>query len=173
MTRSRARRPVVLALALLGLVAFGSTATAAVTAVDAADRTGLAGPVPILTAASATIRAPGAVTVTGEAFTPGGEVYVALYDQWGAALYETRWTTASRLFYGQNGSRDPAAGFSRGGALREAFGHPCGATMMVRAYDRQLAAWSNWLDVDLTAAGVAPYGPNGSADPAVRFRPGC
>ena len=40
-------------------------------------------------------QASGTITVTGRAFTPGGRVYVALYDVWGTALYETRWTTAS------------------------------------------------------------------------------
>jgi hypothetical protein len=35
------------------------------------------------------------VTVTGTDFTPGGRVYLAIYDQMGARRYETRWVTAS------------------------------------------------------------------------------
>jgi hypothetical protein len=72
--------------------------------------------------------------------------------------------------YGPNGSQDPALGFRRGGTSSDAFGGLCRATAMVRAYDRQTARWSNWLDVE---SGPAVYGPNGSQDPALGFRPGC
>ena len=173
MVRSRPIRPLVLLLVLSGLAAFGGTATAAVPAADQAGRTGRAGIVPILTGAAATAQAPGTVTVIGEGFTPGGAVDVVVYDRWGAAPDEIRSATASRASYGPNGSQDPAIGFRRGGILREALRHPCGATAMVRAFDREAAAWSNWLDVDAPAAGPARYGPNGSADPALGFRPGC
>ena len=75
--------------------------------------------------------------------------------------------------YGPNGSADPAVGFRRGVALSEAFGGPCEATAIARAYDSRTARWSHWLDVDATAAGLAFYGSNGSQDPAVGFVPGC
>ena len=141
---SRRRRPVLL-LALLGLAALGGAATGGIAAANPADPSRS---VPALIGASAMGERPGTITVTGEAFTPGGRVYVALYDQWGATLHETRWVTASGTVYGPNWSADPAAGFSRGGVLREAFGDLCGATPMARAYDQATATWSNWLDAD-------------------------
>jgi len=128
---------------------------------------------PVLSSASDQAFAPGMITVTGEAFTPSGEIYVALYDKWGTSLHETRWITASSAVYGPNGSRDPASGFSSGGTLIESFGGLCGATLMVRAYDQQAAVWSNWLDVDPVVTGSVVYGPNGSGDPAMGFRAGC
>ena len=173
MVRSRPIRPLVLLLVLSGLAAFGGTATAAVPAVDQAGRVGRSRLVPILTGATAAIQTPGMITVTGEGFTPGGEVDVVVYHQWGVTPDEIRSTTASRASYGPNGSHDPAIGFTRGGLLSEAFERPCGATATVRAFDRETAAWSNWLNVDATAAVPVRYGPNGSADPALGFRPGC
>ena len=144
---SRRRQPVLL-LAFVSLLALASTAAGAVAAPGPAAPTGVPSAIPTLIGTSATTQPVGTITVTGEAFTPGGRVYVALYDPWGATLYETRWITASGAVYGPNWSGDPAAGFSRGGVLREAFGGLCGAAPMVRAYDEATATWSNWLDVD-------------------------
>ena len=90
---------------------------------------------------------PGTVNVTGNGFTAGGWVYVALYDRWGAKLYETRWLNASATVFGPDGSQDPAAGFVRGGAVNESFANLCDAQAMVRAYDQQSSTWSNWSDV--------------------------
>jgi hypothetical protein len=158
----RRRTPFVLTLALAVLVLLG-TATAG--AAPAAPSAG-----PVLTVAT---MAPGSIAVTGRGFTPGGRVYVALYDVWGARLYETRWTAASAAVYGRDGSQDPAAGFVAGGTLRERFAHLCGATPMVRAYDEATTTWSGWLTVDATGSGEAAFGPNGSADPARGYVPGC
>src|SRR5688500_3434071 len=49
---------------------------------------------PSLVDVSATTETPRLFTVTGNGFTPGGRVYLAIYDQMGAQLYETRWSTA-------------------------------------------------------------------------------
>jgi hypothetical protein len=165
------RRQLVLMLALVGLVALGSPIAHAEQAPQVAPAIS-----PFLSAASAVAQAPGSVLVTGRNFTPGSRVYVALYDQWGMELYETRWVTASETIYGPNGSQDPATGFSRGGviaetfgasptvyrpfgsqdpatsyvpveAVSEPFGSLCGTTAMVRAWDVGTAAWSNLLDV--------------------------
>jgi hypothetical protein len=149
--------PFGLVLALVGVVLAGSAA--------AAPGAGPAGPA--LTAASAMAEAPWTVAVAGTAFTPGGRVYVALYDVWGTTLFETRWTTANPTTYGRDGSQDPAAGFGRGGTIDERFERPCGAAVMARAYDAATASWSNWLDVDAAGAGIARYGPDGSQDPAL------
>jgi hypothetical protein len=126
---------------------------------------------PILSAA--TVAAPGAIDVTGDGFTPGGRVYVALYDIRGTRLNETRWTAASPTVYGRDGSQDPAAGFAPGGALAERFANLCGATPLVRAYDEATERRSNWLDVDTTEFGPAHFADNGSADPARGYVVAC
>src|SRR5688572_21925457 len=100
---------------------------------------------PVLTSAAVLTSEPGEISVTGEAFTPGGEVYLAIYDTWGSALHETRWITASPAVYGPNGSMDPARGYVSGGSLTQSFGGLCGNSVMVRAFDQGSGAWSNWL----------------------------
>ena len=52
-------------------------------------------PVPSLSNVSATTQTPAVFTITGSDFAPGGRVYLAIDDQMGAKLYETRWITAS------------------------------------------------------------------------------
>ena len=138
MSRFHIRRPVVVLLMLAGVMVLGPSTTSA---------THPTGILPTLTDAVATTRESGTITVRGEGFSPGGQVYVALYDRWGNTLHETRWVTASSTVYGRDGRADPAAGFHRGGTLDEVFAHLCDATPMVRAYDQETATWSNWLDV--------------------------
>ena len=108
-------------------------------------------PVPTLTDISATWT-PTLFSVTGTDFTPGGRVYLAIYDQMGTQLYETRWITASLATTGLH--HEPGDGLSGrslvaipGGALRESFGQLCGATAMMRGLDEITATWSNWLVV--------------------------
>lgn len=84
------------------------------------------------------------LNVTGNGFTAGGIVFIALYDQWGRTLEETRWTTASTATYGANGSMDPVQGYATGGSITEVFE----------------------LFRETT------YGPNGSMDPALGYRAG-
>src|SRR5215207_8267668 len=109
--------------------------------------------VPSLTDVSATTQTARLFTVTGTGFTAGGRVYLAIYDQMGAQLYETRWITASLATTGWR--HEPGYGVLGrtlvdipGGALRESFGQLCGATAMMRAYDQATATWSNWLAVE-------------------------
>jgi hypothetical protein len=141
------RRSFGLLFLALCLLALGSTASFArpggASAAEAVSVT------PLLISAgtnSPAARDAGMVVVTGDTFTPGGQVYIALYDEWGQRLFENRWTTASPEIFGPNGSIDPARGYQAGGFLRESFDHLCGATVMVRAYDQGTASWSNWLD---------------------------
>jgi hypothetical protein len=122
---------------------------------------------------AAAVAAPGAIAIRGSGFTPGGRVYVALYDLWGAKLHQTRWTTASPALSGPDGSQDPAAGYRPGGIVSERFDGLCGATLMARAYDETTQTWSAALDVDTSAFGAAVYGPDGSQDPALGYRPAC
>lgn len=134
---------------------------------------------PVLSSAVAIAVAPGTIEVSGERFSPGGLVYIALYDGWGTTLRETRWVASSPTVYGLNGSQDPAQGFIAGGGIAESFAQvrqtvygpngsqdpaqgyvagddgaqalasACDAPMMVRAYDQRTASWSNTLDVAL------------------------
>jgi hypothetical protein len=128
---------------------------------------------PVLTRAEGEGSSTGRITVTGEGFTPGGEVYIAIYDTWGAVLHETRWATASPAIYGPNGSMDPARGYVSGGSLTQSFGGLCRESVMVRAFDQGSGAWSNWLDLALITTPTAIYGPNGSMDPARGYHPVC
>lgn len=128
-----ARRHFALMLVILQLVAFGTPS------VHAQGRLATS---PLLIAAAGA-PTPGAVLVSGQGFTPGGSVYVGLYDQWstsGTDHYETRWTIASATVHGPNGSQDPALGYAEGGTISELFG-----------------------------ASETVYGPNGSQDPATGY----
>ena len=170
MSRSFVVRSLVLRLAVAFLVPLLGATTISL---RAAGQESSAGARPVLLAAAAAAFTPRITTVSGDGFTPGGEVYIALYDQWGSKLHETRLTAASGTMFGPNGSVDPSLGYHAGGRLTESFGGLCGATAMVRAFDRGSATWSNWLDVDSTAARLAHYGENGSQDPARGFQSGC
>jgi hypothetical protein len=167
---------VMLLVALMSVLVLGSAATTAVAAGDpdglvprsAPERTAL-GPSIAMGAASQTR---GAVLITGGNFTPGGKVYLALTDQEGRRLVETRWVTASLPTYhavsevvdhtgggtiserfgtsvapisGPNGIQDPATGYEAVTAADSL----CGVTTRVQAYDQGTAAWSNLLDLDL------------------------
>src|SRR5262249_13957985 len=114
----RYRASIVVALTLVGLMLVSTLSAGAAPGLG---RSGFGGSVaaggstgPELTAALATDGAPGSIAVSGRYFTPGGRVYVALYDVWGATLYETRWTDAAASNFGPNGSQDPAVGYVAG-----------------------------------------------------------
>ncbi len=79
-------------------------------------------PVPSLTDVSATTQTARLFTVTGRDFTAGGRVYLAIYDQMGARLYETRWITASPPMLAVRGRavtrQRPSPGLARRHAAR-------------------------------------------------------
>ena len=131
---------------------------------------------PVLSIAT-TVRPPATmVRVAGQGFTPGGRVYIAVYDRWGVDVYTNIWTTATDgsegvtdsqnsnpgeaqvgsvdavfalvpiVVHGPNESQDPDQDFMPG-VDQPIIGFTCGRDLMVRAYDQQLAAWSNLLDV--------------------------
>jgi hypothetical protein len=112
--------------------------------------------VPSLTNISATTQTARLFTVTGKDFTAGGRVYLAIYDQMGAQLYETRWITANLPLLALMGPTGHEAaslpGSGRGGMLHEAFANLCGATAMMRAYDLETDTWSTWLTVEPACA---------------------
>ena len=161
MNRSLRRSSVMLALLLSGVMLAGALT------VRAAPSPGARAP-----RLAAAMMAPGGVAVSGEGFTAGGQVFVAVYDDWGAMPAATRWTTASAAVYGLDGSQDPARGFVAAGAIRTSIGEPCGSALMARAYDQSANAWSAAVDVAATGS-AAVYGPDGSADPALGYHAGC
>lgn len=166
-THPIARHPrhlrVLFPMLLLGLLGLGSAPLATAAPVVA--------PVPVLSTVVRSSGLPDEIMVSGHGFTPGGEVYVALYDQWGMVLHETRWVTASTRSYQPPQDLPPGESFSfdTGGNIAEAFaldwavldaapvtgqvttmdGIDCAAAVMVRAFDRSTAIWSAMLDVDL------------------------
>jgi hypothetical protein len=109
-------------------------------------------PIPSLADVSATTQTARLFTVTGTGFSAGGRVYLAIYDQMGAKLYETRWITASFPLLALAGPTGHEAaslpGSGHGGTLRETFANLCGATAMMRAYDEVATTWSSWLTVE-------------------------
>lgn len=117
---------------------------------------------PVLTSVTANTALPDSIVVEGHGFTPGGDVYIALYDQWGLILHETRWVAAggggaireafeiaTESIYGPNGSQDPSQPDRRGLTTSELpSSASCPDTLMVRAFDQRANAWSNVLDVE-------------------------
>jgi len=154
--------PVIL-LTLLGLLAVGGHAAHA----SDVSRPGAG---PSLTTVAAIDQTARLFTVAGAGFTPGGRVYIAIYDpkvavgqSLGARLYETRWVVADASVGTEVGSGNEPMHAVTGGTLREAFAGLCGATAMMRALDETTEVWSNWLTVQTIYSGedsryhVGPY----------------
>jgi hypothetical protein len=100
---------------------------------------------PLLFDATTAAAAPGMVTIDGQGFTTGGRVYVAVYDQMGAKLYETRWIWASAAA-GDNAPDMPAIVIKApNGRFIATFARSAGANVMIRAYDATTETWSNWV----------------------------
>jgi hypothetical protein len=113
----------------------------------------------------------GAITVSGQGFTPKGRVYLAIYDQMAQKLYENRWVIASpRLTDLVIGVGPSPAGeeeiSSPGGYLHETFGGLCDASVLVRALDFSTERWSNWQTIQPRCSGdVAPVVANNLLGP--------
>jgi hypothetical protein len=120
------------------------------------------GPRPLIGASVVASRA-GTVTVSGRGFTPGGWVYIALYDTWGERLFETRWVIATITVPELEGSVIPP---SEGGVVTETFGATaafagpasgedgaagslCGTEPMARAFDQMADVWSEMVEIDV------------------------
>jgi hypothetical protein len=83
------------------------------------------------------------LSVRGQHFTPGGQVFIAVQDMWGVTVLESRWTTASP-------ARVTGTGVSAGGTIHETFSRLCGHSVMVRALDADTGVMSNALEDTLT-----------------------
>jgi hypothetical protein len=127
---------------------------------------------PVLDAVVVGTAAPGVVIVSGQGFTPLGRVYIAVYDRWGTTLHETRLVTTTETLLqppeyaatggrfaeaftvkvggteGAGGIQTPAPGTLPSTPTERASGL-CTMLLMVRAYDRATATWSNIVDVEL------------------------
>jgi hypothetical protein len=105
--------------------------------------------VPTISSSSTNQGSQSALIVTGADFTPGGDVFIAIYDRWGNIARESRWTTASTVPMTTNGVADPAHEITPGGVIVEAFDAFGEQLVTVRAFNRQTAAWSNPVDVTI------------------------
>lgn len=151
----------VLIIAMLGIVGFGSQIAQAESTQSSLVRS------PSLIEAVAVPQTPGAVSVTGQVFTPGGEVYVALFDPWAVQQHEPRWVVASDTIHGPNGSLDPALGFSQGGEIEVAFG----MAYTIHGPDGSQDPARGFRQVGVEDA-ESVFEPNGSRDPALGYVPG-
>lgn len=142
MSRSFAYRRVLLLLAIMSLMVTGSSAASAVSFSTGATRA-----LPVLSNGSPSPPVAGEVDVRGSDFTPGGRVFVAIYDRWDKTHFDSRWVRAAAAHYGPNGSQDPALGYVHGGDILASFTLPCKSAPMVRAYDEQSGFWTQVMDV--------------------------
>jgi hypothetical protein len=150
MARSRVRCPFVLLLALVSLAALADVPASAVAMSNPLDSTTTVPEGPVLTGVACNGGTPGTLTVTGERFTPGGEVDVVVYALGTTKPDAIHSVRATLPLFGRNGSTDPANGFKPGGGVNAALGHYCGVTAVVRAYDQEAGSWSDGLVVDLS-----------------------
>jgi len=147
--------------AMLAASVFGGSAPQA-SAIQATSK--LSQPAPILGHVPNAAQ-PDSFSVAGAYFTPGGKVYLAIYDQAGQALYENRWVNATKPLTPyeagiENNRGSQNAVPSPGGAIHETFDHLCGVKAMIRALDVVTARWSDWIMIEpnclpSNAAGIA------------------
>lgn len=148
----------VLIVAMLGVVAFGGHVARA----DSPQGS------PSLIDAAAVPQSPGAVSVTGQNFTPGGAVYVVFFDPLAVQLHEPRWIIASEPAYDPQDSLDPGIEFSRGGIIEETFG----VSETVYGPNGSLDPARGFSQIGTTEKSEPVYGLNGSQDGALGSVPG-
>jgi hypothetical protein len=109
------------------------------------------------------------LVVAGDGFTPGGLVYIAVYDRWGVEVHEHGWAIASTAVFGPNGSADPALANVPGGTIHELID-----LFPVTVYGEngsQDPARGYSAGSDPVQEPSATHGPNGSQDPALGYVP--
>ena len=104
---------------------------------------------------------PGGSQDPAQAFVPGGTIHES-FDLFGQETFGPNGsqdpargyipgsdlTYDAVTVYGPNGSQDPAQGYVEGSSVSRIAGIACDQSVMVRAFDKQTATWSNLLDVD-------------------------
>jgi hypothetical protein len=125
---------------------------------------------PVLARAAAIAPPTMAITVVGHGFSPGGLVYVAIYDRWGVDQYNHVWVTATSTAYMPTSSIDP--GLSSHVVA--------GSVRIVIDLFPEIAYGPNGFQdpaqgytggADAVQAPGAIYGPHGSQDPAQGYVP--
>jgi hypothetical protein len=155
MARARVRCLFVLLLALVSAVTLADAPASAVAMSNPLDITNTMPEGPVLTGVACSGGVPGTLTVTGEHFSPGGEVTVVVYVLRMTKPDAIHSVRATLPLFGRNGSTDPANGFKPGGGVNAALGYHCEATAVVRAYDQKAGSWSDGLVVDLSCESAA------------------
>ena len=155
MSRAHFRSNVIRPLVLLSLAFLAGSPVEAAATTNPLDAITTVTPGPVLTGAACTGEGQGVLLVTGEQFTPGGEVAVVLFMPGKADPAVIRSIRASQSIFGPNGSTDPALGFQQGGFVGLSLGPWCQEARTVRAYDLHRGTWSNGLNVDLRCESAA------------------
>ena len=145
--RRRCQRIRLVGCFILALLAAPTLDAAATT--NPLDVTRVVTDAPVLTGAACSGEGRGVLMVTGEQFTPGGQVDVVLSTPGSTTPAVLRSLRASQSIAGTNGSSDPARGFQQGGFVGLALGPSCQKATTVRAFDRQSGTWSNEVSIDL------------------------
>jgi hypothetical protein len=147
MSRARVHCRLTLLFVLFSFGFFAASAAGVRATTNPLDLTRIGIPPPVLTGTTCTDRTPGILVVSGEQFTPGGEVDVVLAGLGSTQPDLVRTVHATMPFFGPGGTADPALGFSPGGVIRAELGPYCGMTGMVWARDQPTATWSNGLAI--------------------------
>ena len=155
MARFRVRCRFVPLLALVGLAVLAAAPSSAVAMSNPLDITTTVPEGPVLTGVACSGGVSGTLTVTGEHFTPGGEVDVVVYELGMTKPDVIHSIRATLPVSGRNGSTDPASGFKPGGAVNAALRYHCGVAAVVRAYDQESGSWSDGLVIDPSCESAA------------------
>ena|SRR5687767_12546038 len=146
MSRARVRCPFALLFVLFSFGFFAASAAGVGATTNPLDLTSIGIPPPVLTGTACTDTTPGILVVSGEQFTPGGEVDVVLAGPGSTQPDLVRTVHATMPFFGPGGTADPVH-VAPGGVIRAELGPYCGMTGMVWARDRSTATWSNGLAI--------------------------
>jgi hypothetical protein len=146
MSRARVRCRLTLLFVLFSVGFFAASAAGVGATTNPLDLTNIGIPPPVLTGTACTDTTPGILVVSGEQFTPGGEVDVVLAGPGSTQPDLVRTVPATMPFFGPGGTTDPVHVIP-GGVIRAELGPYCGMTGMVWARDRSTATWSNGLAI--------------------------
>lgn len=124
---------------------------------------------PVLSQARAVTPLSTLLLVEGHGFSPGGLVYIAVYDRWGVENHAHLWTVASPAVFGPNGSADPARGYTPAGTVHEVI--DLLPSTVYGPNGSQDPALGHTPGFDAVQASAAIYGPDGSQDPALGYVP--
>ena len=123
---------------------------------------------PLLVNASIVSRPSGQIAIHGEGFSPGGIVYIAVFDRSGQDVQYNAWAVATEAVYGPNGSSDPAQGYVAAGTINEVIS--LDSSPVYGPHGSQDPAWG--FNGVIPLVPTATYGPHGSQDPAQGYDDG-